>query len=287
MDRPKNVQVYTGRSIEEKFSQISPEVNIESFLCDTSEYTDAYVGVDQEVAFELATSIRNASVVIAPTDAVALSLESPPEHDNSVTRLVDLMLPTPDKIVVRSGLIEVFRLAMKDRNPGVLHLDSKQLQEAAAKSAIIYELGEFVSRKVYDRIALNFRTTANPIPRSDIEARGFFNSVLLDVSQRDVSDNIGEYEPSEEAKADYFRHTRPRRFSATGGWALLSRFDPLVSTKFFEESLRKYHFDRLSEGDILPPQDIGALYPLEVNEFNLLCEFIRGTDRVTPIDRYK
>jgi hypothetical protein len=287
MAKSQSMQLYTGRSIEERFIEQSPESSIENFLCQPSEYSGAFIGVDEDIALDIATTVREAQVVITQTDAVSLEFENLPEHDGSITRLVDFMLPSPDKIIVRSGVIEVFRKALELRNPGVIDLSSEQIKESAAKSAIIYELGEFVSRIVYDRIALNFRSTANAIPLSNSEAKGFFNAILKNIAERDSSSVIGEYEPTEAAKAEYFRNTRPKRFSATGGWALLSRHDPLVNTKIFEESLRSYHFDKMTEGDILPPQDIGSLYPLEVSEFNLLCEFIRGTDKATPIDRFK
>jgi hypothetical protein len=41
------------------------------------------------------------------------------------------------------------------------------------------------------------------------------------------------------------------------------------------DALRNHQFDNLRLDYILPPEDLGALYPIEYSEFDLLCSPIK------------
>lgn len=275
---------YTGKTLEDSISHINSHVNIEKFLSNG-------VGLEEHTSKELAAAVRNTGVSLARSDAMAMSLSNVPKHDASVTRLVDSVLPITDKIIIRSGIVEVFRKSLEDGNPGFLDLSGNQIRQGSVRLAAAYELGEFISRKVFGLIKRNFDTTSYQMPRSNKEAVGFFQGILKDLKSRDPSGNIGDYYPSQDAIDEYFRHTRELRFCARGGWFFLDMIDTRINMAPIQENMRRYHYDQLAEGSILPPQDIGALYPLKVHEFKLLCSFIsKSVDsdkKVVPIDRNK
>ena len=276
-------RAYTGANLEELVTKLNPEINLESFLTDD-------FGLDDYEALPIAAAVRSSRVANAESDAIGLSPVGVPENDGSVQRLLDAVLPSPDKIVVRSGLVEVFRKTMESPGPGVLNLSKDQIKQSGTNMAYIYELGEFVSRRVYDLLVKNFRLgeTQMAPPPSGAEAESFYDQVLNDLKSRDPDDVIEEYRPSDEAKRHYFRQTRPLRFCAAGGWLLINRVDERVNTTQLQKSLRTYHYDEMTKGDgILPSENVGSLYPLAEHEFRLLASFVRGTDKATPIDQFK
>lgn len=271
---------YTGHSIEKHITHLNPELTLDSFLQDE-------IGLSLKDGTNIANSVRNAQVVIAQSDAMALNFPNVPAHDESVPRLIDSVMPSPDKIVIRSGLVRVFQKTLEQRSPGIVHLSAEQIRDAAANTAVIYQLGDFVSRKVYKLITESIEGTALPIPPSISEAKGLFTAVLDDLQARDPNDNIGDYDPSPEAIKNYYNTTRPERFSAFGGWLLVRLTDQRINTEAFVSNLKSYHYNLMTEGSIFQPQDIGSLYPLEPQQFSILCSFVRGTDNVTPIDCFK
>lgn len=272
---------FNGESVERKILSVAPHMSIEHFLYDK-------IGLDDVQALEIASQVREAPGTIAETDAVELSLDSVPEYDGGVTRIVDLVLPSPEKITIRSSMIEVFARATEEKNPGLLALSSKQIKESAVLMASAYELGEFVSRKVYDVLVQNYRRASIHVPRSKTEVNGYLQSVLKDFYNRDsegkLPDDIGQLEPSDAAVNEYFRTTRPRRFYAAGGWRFVSAVDPRVGVNRYQRALRRHHLDNMSANSILPAEDLGSLYPLEVDEFDLLCSFIRRSEIETISD---
>ena len=271
---------YTGHSIENHISYLNSALTIDSFLQEN-------IGLSTKDSDTIAESVRNAPVVIAQSDAMAINFSNVPAHDESIPRIIDHVMPSPDKIVIRSGLVRIFQKTLEQQSPGIMHLSPEQIREAGANTAVIYQLGDFVCRKVFDLISENVEGTALPIPPSISEAKGLFTAVLDDLQARDPDGTIGEYDPSPKAIQNYYKTTRPERFSAYGGWLLVHLTDQRINPDAFIHDLKQYHFNLMTEGNILQPQDIGPLYPLEPQQFSILCSFVQGTDKVTPIDWFK
>ena len=271
---------YTGQSIENHISYLNPDLNLDSFLQEN-------IGLSVKDSDKITESVRSAQVVIAQSDAMALNFSNVPAHDGSIPRLIDNVMPSPDKIVIRSGLVRIFQKTLEQHEPGIVQLSSEQVREAGANTAVIYQLGDFVCRKVFDLISNNVEGTALPVPPSISEAKGLFTAVLDDLQARDPEDTIGEYDPSPQAIQNYYKTTRPERFSAYGGWLLVHLTDQRINSDAFIHELKSYHYNLMTQGNVLQPQDIGSLYPLEPQQFSILCSFVQGTDKVTPIDFFK
>lgn len=271
---------YTGQSIENHITHLNPDLNLDSFLQDN-------IGLSLKDSQLIADEVRSSRVVIAQSDAMSLNFANVPAHDDSIPRLIDSVMPSPDKIVIRSGLVRIFQKTLEQQGPGIVHLTSEQIRDAAANTAVIYQLGDFVCRRVYRLIEDNVESTSLPVPPSISEAKGLFTAVLDDLQARDPNDNIGDYNPSSEAIANYYRTTRPERFSAFGGWLLVNLTDQRLNPDSFIHELKSYHFNLMTEGNVFQPQDIGSLYPLEPQQFSILCSFVQGTDKVAPIDCFK
>jgi len=276
-----------GASIEQKIQGIAPDFSIEGFL-----YGE--VGLDHDDADILATEVRSVPVAIALTDAAVLSLDDTPSPDDEVTRLKDLLLPSSDKINIRSGVIEVIRDASDASNPGLFPVNPEQSQHSAVMITLAYELGELLGRKVYGMLDHNFSASTGEIPRNNQEVQTYLAGVIRDILARDSEDQlpagIEDIEPSSAAITEYFANTRPKRFCAAAGWLLVNNVDRRVATDYYARALRNFHFDNMTTSkQVLPPEDIGALYPLEPTEFDLLCSFIGrdnklGTSVVTSLE---
>ena len=271
---------YTGQSIENHITHLNPTITLDSFLQDD-------IGLSHKDSDLIAEKVRASQVVIAQSDAMALNFPNVPAHDDSIPRLIDAVMPAPDKIVIRSGLVRNFQKTLEQQSPGIVKLTAEQIRDAAANTAVIYQLGDFVCRKVYNLIVNNVEGTALPVPPSISEAKGLFTAVLDDLQARDPADNIGDYDPSEEAIHNYYRTTRPERFAAYGGWLLVKLTDQRINPDAFIHDLKSYHYNLMTEGNVFQPQDIGPLYPLEPQQFSILCSFVQGMDNVTPIDCFK
>jgi hypothetical protein len=271
---------YTGQSIENHITHLNPNLDLTVFLQDA-------IGLSLKDSDRIADEVRSSKVVIAQSDAMSLNFPNVPAHDDSVPRIVDAVMPSPDKIVIRSGLVRIFQKTLEHQSPGIVHLSPEQIRDAATNTAVIYQLGDFVCRKVFQLISDNVEGTALPVPPSISEAKGLFTAVLNDLQARDPHDTIGDYDPSTEAIANYYRTTRPERFSAFGGWLLVNMTDQRINPDPFIHELKSYHFNLMTDGNVFQPQDIGSLYPLEPQQFSILCSFVQGTDKVTPIDCFK
>lgn len=306
----------TGQSIENLISYMNPEVNLDDLLADD-------FGIHQKDASFLANGVRAARVFMPKTDAMTMAFGYTTEIGASPKQSIDSYLPQIDTIVVRSGLVEVFRRSMDTPNMGrrthslsseqiaqektvsmaaasghyddssgrgILNLSPEQIEQTAVHLATVYELGEFVSRKVYDLLSARSPTVnvdERLLAHSNSEAQGFYDQVLDDVKARDPEGVIEDHTPSEDALEHYYKNTRRLRFCAAGGWMLVSRVDDRINITKLQKAIRSYHYDDMARAAVLPPEDIGSLYPLNIDEFTMLCSFIRGTDKATPIDKFK
>lgn len=287
-DLTKTLLRSNGESIERKIQSVAPDFSIEGFLYDE-------VGLDHDDAGIMADDVRAVPVAIALTDAAVLSLEETVSRGDDVTRLADLLLPSSDKINIRSGVIEVIRDASYASHPGFFPVNPEESQQSAVMMTLAYELGELLGRKVYGMLDQSFSTSTGEIPRNDKEVQGYLAGVIRDILARDSDDQLPEgienILPSSAAITEYFASTRPKRFCAAAGWLLVKTADRRVDTSYYTQALRNFHFDSMTTTkQVLQPEDTGALYPLEPTEFDLLCSFIcrdnkLGSDVVTSLEK--
>ncbi len=276
---PKRLDI-TGYNLESSMTGLNPEVDLDYFLGEIMQVNPAIVD-------NIIEDVRSAPTVIAPSDAMAIAIDNIPEHDGTVTRILDTYLQDPNSIVIRTGLVELFCLARDKPGVGFMNASPEEVRTASSQMAVIFMLGEYVAAKVYREIVQKFESAQHGLlpPVNLFEASGFFEQIQRDVESRNPGLEMPEFEPSQEAFDDYFRHTRANRFSATGGWLLVDHVDERVQTGVIKRAMRQYHFDQNAAGNILHPQDIGSLYPLEFDEFMVLISYLRKDAKVIPISQ--
>jgi hypothetical protein len=184
---PRRLLRYDGSSIERRIHDLAPRVTLDTFLYDT-------IGLSRETATTIADEVRSTPVAIAETDAVVLSLEDVPQHEEGVSRLTDLLLPSPDKINIRSGMVDVFSKATIEHNPGLFPVTREQAKQSAVTMTAVYELGEFVSRKVYNLIVKKSRTDPGHMTQSTAETQSYFSRVVSDFVARDPEGQLDAVE---------------------------------------------------------------------------------------------
>lgn len=290
--------------IETIFSN-NDEFSVQKLLSGVSKDEPGYFRIDNEDAQEIARQVYAAPVSVVQGGDASLEI-GPFEEDDEVVPIMDKYFPKPGGICISGSTVSVFESVLKkDR---LLNLSDKDAIEAAIRIGGIYELGRFVSKKVYDKIMYNFHSSHLTVPTSEIEAIRFYEGFVEDLRVLNVKGSEGTPRITDKAVSFYNRYIRPERFYARGGLVTLEFAGKVLNNDVLMQGLKDNLFgfyrgehlpsvnndvqgiDAMAaaepEATVLPQlADIGAVSPIEVDQFELLCSFIRNVESDTTIKK--
>lgn len=283
-----------GLELIETIFRSSDEFSIPRLLMGTKDDDTGFL-ISKQDANEVAQQVYAAPITAIEGGDGSLDIESASEADE-VVPIMDKYFLDSDSICVSGGTIGVFKSVLeKDR---LLDLGDVDATEAAIRIGGIYELGRFVSKKVYSKIMQNFHTSHLTVPTSRTEAEEFYEGFVEDLRERNVRGSEETPRVNDRAIEYYNRHIRPERFYSRGGLLTLAYagtvLDSDLLVRELKQNLYRYYggeqvaserngddgVDSVVITEQEPEQlprlaDIGAVTPIEMEQFDLLCSYIR------------
>lgn len=174
----------------------------------------------------------------------------------------------------------------------ILDISPEEAAKAGIRAAGIFELGRFVSRRIYTDLIFSqqFHRIQLPVPSRELEVDEFFEAFDAELTSRGLEGDYSQAASFDEARAFYFRHLRPEQFYSRGGVHTLKAVSPqLDALGLFTGFRRRYLNNHINAGNALlveedtqlpaeelypPIREVAALLPMRHTDFMQLCSYV-------------
>lgn len=285
------LDVKTGYELVEELQHVEPEFSVPVLLTD-------YFKIDELRANTIASLTHSARVLFASDGAFALGNDQP-QIVEGARKINDYYFARRGNIVLNgvmtSTIAELFQTdTLRPTTPNIA-------ASAAIRATAIFELGRYVSRRVYDLIIQNFRTARFAVPTSDSAGIAFFDAFSEELAKRGVVEKWDSSSYDITARSFYEREVRPEQFATRGGLMTLEALSPSIGA---EQILARFRERRLNDqlgsigchalrqsgvsDEAISVQypaltEMGALIPMGKRYFTILCESVQDPDQDTIV----